>query len=341
MTSLIKQANSGALPLAAAWLVVFSFALPTSLARAEEDVPDAVTKLCMSEEAEGGYDWNWQGMKARIYIVCQGRSNIVAAITSLDSIGSFRLGLVHTAIQDERLQFTTYDATSDGVKLVDGRNPSHAVLELSIPGLSEGRAIGTYTPSNNIPAKVNAQRTKRLPHLLPQDDLASNFGGQFPGTYLIEKPSNATIKRDFERVGIVLPAYLTFQIVNGIQMATFHDSGHFRNFLVFGMSAKKAGNVFYIANGVDDGSAGRDTVTQVRGRFRTPDAIEFFYFNSFTGLVGLIRATRLDDEALEKLRAAQARRLEPFPDKPTHDKARPALLSKRPARKTSSPTALR
>jgi hypothetical protein len=264
-----------------------------------DDDPNSVIKsLCRSKDAEGGYDWKLGGEAARIWVVCQSETRVLASINTLDS--NYTLTMVHTAISRRNpdiLSFATYDLSADGARTVNGRVISHAILRLSIQALRQGRAIGEFQRNAILPITVNAKRTMPLPSLLAETTPAGQFLPQFSGSFLIEEPSVDSVKRDFQLVKIKPPACLVTAVDGDLRSANLHDSGHLAILLPWG-SADSDENVFYATNGVDDYFAGKDSVTQIRGVFLTSDLIEFFYFNSLVGLGGPFRAVRMNNQML-------------------------------------------
>jgi hypothetical protein len=264
-----------------------------------DDDPKAIIKsVCRSKDAEGGYDWKLDGQAARIWVVCQSESTVLASINTLDSI--YTLTMVHTAINRRNpdiLSFATYDLSADGAKTVNGLVTSHAILRLSIQALRQGGAIGEFQRNAILPTSVNAKRTKPLPSLLARMSTAREPLPQFSGSFLIEEPSADNVKRDFQMVKIKLPACLVTAVDGDLRSANLHDSGHLAIWLPWG-SADSGENVFYATNGVDDYLAGKDSITQIRGVFLTSDLMEFYYFNSLVGLGGPFRAVRMNDQTL-------------------------------------------
>jgi hypothetical protein len=263
-----------------------------------DDDPSVVKSLCRSKDAEGGYDWKLDGEAARIWVICQSDTRVLASINTLDS--NYTITMVHTAINrrnSDILSFATYDLSADGARTVNGRVISHAILRLSIQALRRGTAIGEFQRNAILPITVNAIRTKPLPNLLAQTTPAREFLPQFSGSFFIEEPSVGGVMGEFQKVKIKPPACLVTAVDGDLRSANLHDSGNLAIWLAWG-SADSGENVFYATNGVDDYFAGKDSVTQIRGVFLTSDLIEFFYFNSLVGLGGPFRAVRMNDQTL-------------------------------------------
>jgi hypothetical protein len=107
------------------------------------------------------------GEAARIWVICQSDTRVLASINTLDS--NYTLTMVHTAINRRNpdiLSFATYDLSADGARTVNGRVVSHAILRLSIQALRRGTAIGEFQRNAILPITVNAIRTKPLPKLV-------------------------------------------------------------------------------------------------------------------------------------------------------------------------------
>jgi hypothetical protein len=263
-----------------------------------DDDPSVIKSLCRSKDAEGGYDWKLDGEAARIWVICQSDTRVLASINTLDS--NYTITMVHTAINRRNpdiLSFATYDLSADGARTVNGRLISHAILRLSIQALRRGTAIGEFQRNAILPITVNAIRTKPLPNLLAQTTPAREFLPQFSGSFFIEEPSVGGVMGEFQKVKIKPPACLVTAVDGDLRSANLHDSGNLAIWLAWG-SADSGENVFYATNGVDDYFAGKDSVTQIRGVFLTSDLIEFFYFNSLVGLGGPFRAVRMNDQTL-------------------------------------------
>jgi hypothetical protein len=263
-----------------------------------DDNPSVIKSLCRSKDAEGGYDWKLDGEAARIWVICQSDTRVLASINTLDS--NYTITMVHTAINRRNpdiLSFATYDLSADGARTVNGRLISHAILRLSIQALRRGTAIGEFQRNAILPITVNAIRTKPLPNLLAQTTPAREFLPQFSGSFFIEEPSVGGVMGEFQKVKIKPPACLVTAVDGDLRSANLHDSGNLAIWLAWG-SADSGENVFYATNGVDDYFAGKDSVTQIRGVFLTSDLIEFFYFNSLVGLGGPFRAVRMNDQTL-------------------------------------------
>jgi hypothetical protein len=266
---------------------------------ADDDFDSAIKALCKSKDTEGSYDWKLDGASARLWVICQSETRLLASISIPDSF--YAVTMVHTAINRRNpdiLSFATYDLSAEGAKTVNGRIKSHAVLRLSIQALRHGMAVGEFQRNPILPISVNAARTKPLPSLLAEAGPAQESSFPFSGNFYIEEPKDEWRKREFELVKIKPPACLVTAIDGNLRTVNFHDSGNLAIWLAWGSSVDSGGNVFYSTSGVDDGLAGKDSVTQIRGVFLTSNLIEFFYFNSLTGLSGPFHAARMDDQVL-------------------------------------------
>jgi len=268
--------------------------------RPADDEYDLVIKsLCKSQDTEGSYDWKLDGASARLWVICQSETRILASINSPDLF--YTVTMVHTAINHRNpdvLSFATYDLSEEGAKTVNGRIKSHAVLRLSIGALRQGKAVGEFQRNPVLPMPINTPRTMPLPSLLAETGRAQESSFQFSGSFYIEKPTDEAKKRRFQLVNIKPPACLVMAIDGNLRTVNFHDSGSLAIWLAWGWSADSGGNVFYSTNGIDDGLAGKDSVTQIRGVFLTSNLIEFFFFNSLTGISGPFHAVRMDNQAL-------------------------------------------
>jgi hypothetical protein len=150
-----------------------------------DDDPSVIKSLCRSKDAEGGYDWKLDGEAARIWVICQSDTRVLASINTLDS--NYTLTMVHTAINRRNpdiLSFATYDLSADGARTVNGRVISHAILRLSIQALRQGRAIGEFQRNAILPTTVNAIRIKPLPSLLAETTPAGQLLPQFSAVFL-------------------------------------------------------------------------------------------------------------------------------------------------------------
>ena len=265
----------------------------------DDDFDSTIKSLCEAKDTEGRYDWNLDGASAHIWLICQSETRILASINIPDAF--YTVTMVHTAINrrnSDILSFATYELSAEGAKTVNGRIKSHAVLRLSIQALRHGVAVGEFQRNPILPVSVNATRTKPLPSLLAETDPGQEPSVEFSGNFYIEEPADRDGKRQFQLAKIKLPACLVTAIDGNIRTINVHDSGNLAMWLAWGSSADSGGNVFYSTNGVDDGLAGRDSITQIRGIFLTSNLIKFFYFNSLTGLLGPLHAVRMDNQAL-------------------------------------------
>jgi hypothetical protein len=274
------------------------------LALADSHPPDndfdlAIKFPCQSKDTEGGYDFKLDGASARLWVICQSETRILASINIPDLF--YTVTMVHAAINRRNpdvLSLATYDLSEEGAKTVNGRIKSHAVLRLSIGALRHGMAIGEFQRNPVLPISINATRREPLPGLLAETGRAQESSFQFSGSFYIEKPTEEGRKRAFQLAKIKLPACLVMAIDGNLRTVNFHDSGNLAIWLAWGSPADTGGKVFYSTNGIDDGLAGKDSVTQIRGVFLTPNLIEFFYFNSLTGLSGPFHAVRMDNHTL-------------------------------------------
>jgi hypothetical protein len=271
-------------------------------ALADSHLPDddsAIKSLCQSKDTEGSYDLKLDGISARLWVICQSEARILASINIPDLF--YTVTMVHVAINrrnPDLLSLATYDLSEEGAKTVNGRIKSHAVLRLSVGALRHGMAVGEFQRNPVLPIAISAARTVPLPNLLADSSRAEEPSFPFSGSFYIEKPTEQGGKREFQLAKIKLPACLVMAIDGNLRTVNFHDSGNLAIWLAWGSSADSGGNVFYSTNGIDDGLAGKDSVTQIRGVFLTSDLIEFFYFNSLTGISGPFHAIRLDKHAL-------------------------------------------
>ena len=266
---------------------------------ADDDFDLVIKSLCKSKDTEGSYDWKLDGASARLWLICQSETRILASINIPDLF--YTVTMVHTAINRKNpdvLSFATYDLSEEGAKTVNGRLKSHAVLRLSIGALRHGMAVGEFQRNPVLPIPLNVARAMPLPSLLAETERIEQPSFQFGGSFYIEKPTEEAGKRQFQLVKIKLPACLVMAIDGNLKTVNFHDSGSLAIWLTWGSSADSGGNVFYSTNGIDDGLAGKDSVTQVRGVFLTSNLIEFFYFNSLTGISGPFRAVRMENRDL-------------------------------------------
>jgi len=265
---------------------------------ADDFFDSTIKSLCKGKETEGRYDWKLDGASAHIWLICQSETRILASINIPDAF--YTVTMIHTAMNrrnSDILSFATYDLSSEGAKTVNGRIKSHAILRLSIQALRRGMAVGEFQRNPILPISINATRTKPLPSLFAETTLPPEPSFEFSGNFYIEEPKEEVGRRQFQFAKIKLPACLVMAIDGNLRTVNFHDSGNLAMWLTWGSSADTGGNVFYSTNGVDDGLAGRDSVTQVRGAFLTSNLIEFFYFNSLMGLAGPFHAVRMDNQA--------------------------------------------
>jgi hypothetical protein len=252
----------------------------------------AIKRLCQGRDAEGGYDWKMDGLAARVWVVCQSETRVLASVNTLDHV--YIITMVYTAINRKNpdiLSFATYDLSADGARTVNGRVKSHAVLRLSLEALRRGSLAGEFQRNAILPIAVNAVRTTPLPSLLADANAA--FAFEFSGSFYVEEPKAEADRRGFQSLRIRWPACLVTAVDGDIRSANFHDSSNLAIWLPWG-SAASGGNVFYATNGVEEPLAGKDSVTQIRGSFVSADVIEFYYFNSLVGLSGPLRAIRMD-----------------------------------------------
>jgi hypothetical protein len=285
-------------------VMVVTLVVGGRLATADSDASDndfdsVIKSLCKSKDTEGSYDWKLDGESARIWVICQSETRILASINIPDEF--YTLTMVHTAINRRNpdvLSFATYDLSAEGAKTVNGRIKSHAVLRLSIEALRHGRAVGELQRNPVLPISINAARTKPLPSLLAEAGPAPEPFLQFSGSFYIEEPAEEVTKREFQLVNVKPPACLVMAVDGNLRTVNFHDSGTLAIWLAWGSSADSGGNVFYSTNGIDDGLAGKDSVIQIRGVFLTANLIEFFFLNSLKGLSGPFHAVRMDSQAL-------------------------------------------
>jgi len=282
--------------------VALSAAAHSALADAgpkDDDLDAAIKPLCTTKDTEGSYDWKLDGAPARLWVICQSQTRILASINIPDAF--YTLTMVHIAINrrnSDILSFATYDLSPEGAMIVNGRTKSHAVLRLSIRALRQGMAVGEFQRNPILPIPIDVTRTKPLPSLLAQTSSAQAPSFQFSGSFYIEQPSDEEGRQAFQRVKIKPPACMAIAIDGNLRTVNFHDSGNLAMWLPWGSPADSGGNVFYATNGVDDALAGKDSITQIRGTFLAANLIEFFYFNSLIGLAGPFRAIRMDDQAL-------------------------------------------
>jgi hypothetical protein len=129
--------------------------------------------FCLLDSGIGAFDLDHcrdpalDGEAARIWVIRQSHTRVLASINTLDS--NYTLTMVHTAINRRNpdiLSFATYDLSADGARTVNGRVVSHAILRLSIQALRRGTAIGEFQRNAILPITVNAIRTKPLPKLV-------------------------------------------------------------------------------------------------------------------------------------------------------------------------------
>jgi hypothetical protein len=278
-------------------LLVLAAGTPAAGQHVDDQGRAAIKSLCVGKDEEGGYDWSFEGEPSRIWVICQGETSVIASINSLDS--AYVVTMVHTAISSSNpdiLSFATYSLSADGAKTVNGRTKSHSVLRLSIQALRQGLAVGEFQRNPVLPIPVGAARSHTLPNLFVEPPPA--FPVEFSGQFYVDEPQLEIVKQHFLDAQIKPPACIVTSVDGDLRTVNFHDSSHQAIWLAWGSSAATGGNVFYSTNGIDDALAGKDTITQIRGVFRTPDLIEFFYFNSFAGMRGPFQASRMDDRML-------------------------------------------
>jgi hypothetical protein len=143
----------------------------------------------MSKDTEGSYDWKLDGASARVWVICQSKTRILASINIPGTF--YTLTMVHTAISrgnSDILSLATYDLSPQGAMTVNGRTKSHAVLRLSIQALRHGMAVGEFQRDPILPTSMNVKRTKPLPSLLAQTDQAQEPSFEFSGGFYVEEP---------------------------------------------------------------------------------------------------------------------------------------------------------
>jgi hypothetical protein len=305
--------------------MTLAIALPSGFADEDDNETECQKKiikdLCSSADVEGEYQWTSDGVVSRIYVVCQGLTEIMVAIKSgaLKSdpnVYAVNWALEHTAIDgDDTISFATTDLSEDARKTSDGKTLWHAILQLSIKSLFNGTAEGTLIRRASLPVKIKAKRTAALPNIMSHDtrstDLNSNCptprtttelpASKYNGIYVLQEPNVPEIKRMFNAVRVKTPAYLVIAIAGEIQRVDFQDSsGNLGIFLFWGLPTKVPKNepdllcegIIYASNGIDDLSSGNTPIIQIRGRFVGENELQFWYFNSITGLLGTFRAIR-------------------------------------------------
>jgi hypothetical protein len=321
--------------LCLATAMTLAIALPSAFADDDDNETECHKKiikdLCSSSDVEGEYRWTADGVVSRLYVVCQGLTEIMVAIKSgsLNSdpnVYAVNWALEHTAIDgDDTISFATTDLSEDAGKTSDGKTLWHAILQLSIKSLFNGTAEGTLIRRASLPVRIKAKRMTALPNIMSQNTRQSTRStelnpscptpktttevpaSKYSGVYVLQEPNVAEIKRMFNAVKVKMPAYLVIAIAGGIQRVDFQDSsGNLGIFLFWGLSTKVRKNepdllredIIYASNGIDDLSSGNTPIIQIRGRFVSENELQFWYFNSVTGLLGTFRAIRAENLTL-------------------------------------------
>lgn len=267
-------------------LLLAALACVTQTALADDDpVAGAVQDICQSGQAEGGY----QGMLspdlalAQLYIICVGTSSIYAT-ASVKGSGSY-MSMVHIAVDGDRISFLSYDPSNDGSKTSPGRMPSPE-FRVSIEALIRGEMVGTYRTLRLAPQVISLKKSMTFPNVMALADSSRSYS-KVPGHYILENPERL-------RGAVVPPAYVTVEIIGGIQRITLSGANN-GIALLNGLKATDLDNskdVFAATSGIDDGAYGKSTLSHLRGHMLNNDEIEFYYINTKTGVVGPFRAKR-------------------------------------------------
>lgn len=255
-------------------LIVF-----TIFAHAEDEGIE-VAKLCASGNVEGHYNPVIGPLgKVDLYLVCLGPTRIIATFKWDQNMYDT---LVYAVTDGDILTLSSFKMSFDEAGSNPGSGEPYKRIQLRISALKQGRLVGRYRSTQlRESLSFDVPRISGFPNLMA--DSQRQYGSELVGFYALQD--------SLPGLGYSGSVLLEIDIFGGTQRLALMGGKKGEALQLFmGMSATKR-DVFYAGTGV---RTGHMPFVHIRGKIIAPDHVEFYYFNTMTGMSGPFKANRVE-----------------------------------------------